>query len=36
MIMLTGWFTIGLGIDDMSLAWPAVIQLSVFIYSGIQ
>ena len=22
--------------DDMSLAWPAVVQLLVFIYSGIQ
>ena len=28
--------TSGLGLDDMSLAWPAVIQLLVFIYSGIQ
>ena len=26
----------GLGLDDMSLAWPAVVQLLVFIYSGIQ
>ena len=25
-----------LGLDDMSLAWPAVVQLLVFIYSGIQ
>ena len=24
------------GLDDMSLAWPAVVQLLVFIYSGIQ
>ena len=28
--------TSGLGLDDMSLAWPAVFQLLVFIYSGIQ
>ena len=28
--------TSGLGLDDMSLAWPAVAQLLVFIYSGIQ
>ena len=28
--------TSGLGLDDMSLAWPAVGQLLVFIYSGIQ
>ena len=28
--------TCGLGLDDVSLAWPAVIQLVVFIYSGIQ
>ena len=27
--------TCGLGLDDMSLAWPAVVQLLVFIYSGI-
>ena len=27
--------TSGLGLDDMSLAWPAVVQLLVFIYSGI-
>ena len=26
----------GLGLDDMSLAWLAVVQLLVFIYSGIQ
>ena len=26
----------GLGLDDMSLAWPAAVQLLVFIYSGIQ
>ena len=25
--------TSGLGLDDMSLAWPAVVQLLVFIYS---
>ena len=25
-----------LGLDDMSLAWPTVVQLLVFIYSGIQ
>ena len=24
------------GLDDLSLAWPAVVQLLVFIYSGIQ
>ena len=29
-------FTSGFGLDDMSLAWPAVVQLLVFIYSGIQ
>ena len=29
-------FDSGLGLDDMSLAWPAVVQLWVFIYSGIQ
>ena len=28
--------TSGLGLDDISLAWPAVVQLLVFIYSGIQ
>ena len=28
--------TSGLGLDDMFLAWPAVVQLLVFIYSGIQ
>ena len=28
--------TSGLGLDDMSLAWPVVVQLLVFIYSGIQ
>ena len=28
--------TSGFGLDDMSLAWPAVFQLLVFIYSGIQ
>ena len=28
--------TSGLGLDDMSLAWPALVQLLVFIYSGIQ
>ena len=28
--------TSGLGLDDMSLAWPAVVQLLVFIYSGIE
>ena len=28
--------TSGLGLYDMSLAWPAVVQLLVFIYSGIQ
>ena len=28
--------TSGLGLDDMSLAWPGVVQLLVFIYSGTQ
>ena len=28
--------TSGLGIDDMSLAWPAVVQLLVFIRSGVR
>ena len=28
--------TSGVGLDDMSLAWPAVVQPLVFIYSGIQ
>ena len=28
--------TSGLGLDDMSLAWPAVVRLLVFIYFGIQ
>ena len=28
--------TSGLGLDNMSLVWPAVVQLLVFIYSGIQ
>ena len=28
--------TSGLGLNDMSLVWPAVVQLLVFIYSGIQ
>ena len=28
--------TSGLGLDDMSLAWPAVVQLLVFVYSGTQ
>ena len=28
--------TSGIGLDDMSLAWPAVVQLLVFFYSGIQ
>ena len=33
----TKWLvTSGLGLEDMSLAWPAVVQLLVFIYSGIQ
>ena len=26
--------TSALGLDDMSLTWPAVVQLLVFIYSG--
>ena len=30
------FLTSGLGLDDMSLAWPAVVQLLVFFYSGIQ
>ena len=39
---LTQWqslrntLTSGLGLDDMSLVWPAVVQQLVFIYSGIQ
>ena len=28
--------TSGFGLDDMSLTWPAVVQLLVFIYAGIQ
>ena len=28
--------TSGLELDDMSLAWPAMVELLVFIYSGIQ
>ena len=35
-ICLRKTLTSGLGLDDMSLAWPAVVQLLVFIYSGIQ
>ena len=31
---MTTSLTSGLGLDDMSLAWPAVVQLLVFIYSG--
>ena len=27
---------VSLRFDDMSLVWPAVVQLLVFIYSGIQ
>ena len=27
---------VGGGLDDMSLAWSTVVQLLVFIYSGIQ
>ena len=30
------FLTSGFGLDDISLAWPAVIQLLVFIYSGTQ
>ena len=39
---LTQWrslrktLTSGLGLEDMSLAWPAVVQLLVFIYSSMQ
>ena len=29
------YFNQRLGLDDMSLAWPAVVQLLVFVYSGI-
>ena len=29
-------FAVGLRLDDMSLAWPAVVQLLVFICSGIE
>ena len=32
--MTASTLTSGLGFDDMSSAWPAVIQLLVFIYSG--
>ena len=28
--------TSGMGLHDMSMAWPAVVQLLVFMYSGIQ
>ena len=28
------FLTSGLGLDDMSLVWPAVVQLLFFIYSG--
>ena len=28
--------TSGFGLDDMSLTWPAMVQLLIFIYSGIQ
>ena len=30
------YLTSELGLNDMSLAWRAVVQLLVFIYSGIQ
>ena len=33
---LRATLTSGMGLDDMSLAWPAVVQLLVYIYSGIQ
>ena len=36
MTALRKTLTGGLGLDDMCLAWPAVVQLLVFIYSGIQ
>ena len=35
-IRLRKTLTSRLGLDDMSLTWPAVVQLLVFIYSGIQ
>ena len=35
-VALRKTLTSGLGLDDMSLSWPAVVQLLVFIYSGIQ
>ena len=34
--MMASSLTSRLGLDDMSLAWPAVVQLLVFLYSGIQ
>ena len=34
--LLYVYLTSVLGLDDMSLAWPAVVQLLVFIYPGIQ
>ena len=36
MTALRKTLTSGLGLGDMSLAWPAVVQLLVFIYSCIQ
>ena len=33
---LRNTLTSGLGLDDLSLAWPAVVQLLVFIFSGTQ
>ena len=31
---LRGALTSGLGLGGVSLAWPAVVQLLVFVYSG--
>ena len=36
MTVIRKTLTSGLGLDDMSLAWSAVVQLLVSIYSGIQ
>ena len=36
MTILRKTLTSGLGLDDMSFTWPAVVQVLVFIYSGIQ
>ena len=35
-ISLRKTLTSGLGLDDMSLTWLAVVQLLVFVYSGIK